>query len=98
MTEEAICQLGHFPKASMIWKEVRHLFAGQTLMDWTLIITGMVTTRYNNGCNLHFPTYSSCSGQNLVIPIRFQLFQSDYPDSSRNKQIPCALLKVYNNG
>jgi hypothetical protein len=52
MTEEAICQLGHFPEALMIWKEVRHLFAGQTLMDWTLIITGMVTTRYNNGDDL----------------------------------------------
>jgi hypothetical protein len=30
MTEEAVCQLGHFLEASMIWKGVRHLFAGQT--------------------------------------------------------------------
>jgi hypothetical protein len=48
MTEEAICQLRHFPEALIIWKEVRCLFAGQTLTDWTLIITGMVTTRYND--------------------------------------------------
>jgi hypothetical protein len=47
-----VCQLGHFPEALTIWKEVKHLFAGQTLMDWTLIITGMVTIRYNDGDDL----------------------------------------------
>jgi hypothetical protein len=52
MTKEAVCQIGHFPEASTIWKEVRHLFTGQMLMDWTLIITGMVTTRYNDGDDL----------------------------------------------
>jgi hypothetical protein len=55
MTEEAVCQLRHFPEASMIWRKAKHLFAGQTLMDWTLITTGMVTTRYNDRDNL--PAY-----------------------------------------
>jgi hypothetical protein len=45
MTEEAICQ-------------VRHLFAGQTLTDWTLIITGMVTMKFNDGDSL--PAYMAC--------------------------------------
>jgi hypothetical protein len=52
MTEEAVYQIGHFPEALAIWKEARCLFTGQMLMDWTLIITGMVTTRYNDGDDL----------------------------------------------
>jgi len=35
--------------AKEIWKEARHLFSGQTLTDWMLTISSMVTTKFIDG-------------------------------------------------
>ncbi|KAG2073033.1 hypothetical protein BDR04DRAFT_961388, partial [Suillus decipiens] len=48
MTEEVIWQIGHI-KSSEIWSEATHLFAGQTLTDWTLLITSLISTKYQEG-------------------------------------------------
>ena len=42
-------QVSHIKVASEIWNEARHLFSGQTLTDFTLTITSLVTTKYVDG-------------------------------------------------
>ena len=49
MTEEVIGQIGHIKDASEIWSEAKHLFAGQSLTDWTLLVTNLITTKYHDG-------------------------------------------------
>jgi transposase InsO family protein len=49
MTEEVIGQIGHIKKSSGIWSEATRLFAGQTLTDWTLLITSLISTKYQEG-------------------------------------------------
>ena len=49
MTEEVVCQVSHLQMAEEIWKEACHLFGGQTLTDWTLTISSMVTLKFVDG-------------------------------------------------
>ena len=46
MSEEIVVQVSHLKVAKDIWDEVKCLFSGQTLMDFTLMITALVTTKY----------------------------------------------------
>ena len=46
MSEEIVVQVSHLKVAKDIWDEVKCLFSGQTLMDFTLTITALVTTKY----------------------------------------------------
>ena len=39
MSEEAAVQMSHLWNAREIWQEAKHLFSGQTMMDYTLTIT-----------------------------------------------------------
>jgi len=49
MTKEVVCQVGHLQMAEEIWKEARHLFGGQTLTNWMLTISSMVTMKFVDG-------------------------------------------------
>ena len=42
-------QVSHLKIAKDIWDEAKHLFSGQTLTDFTLTITALVTTKYVDG-------------------------------------------------
>jgi hypothetical protein len=53
MADEVVNQVGHFPTASEIWDETKRLYLGQTVTDWTLIITSLVTSRYVDGEDLN---------------------------------------------
>ena len=46
MSEEIVVQVSHLKVVKDIWDEVKCLFSGQTLMDFTLMITALVTTKY----------------------------------------------------
>ena len=39
-------QISHIKLASEIWSEARRLFSGQTITDFTLTITSLVTMKY----------------------------------------------------
>ena len=49
MSEDIVVQISHIKLASEIWSEARRLFSGQTITDFTLTITSLVTTKYVNG-------------------------------------------------
>lgn len=49
MSEDIVVQISHIKLASEIWSEARCLFSGQTITDFTLTITSLVTTKYVNG-------------------------------------------------
>ena len=49
MLEEIVVQVLHLKNAVDIWKEAEHLFAGQTVTDFTLTITSLITTKYVDG-------------------------------------------------
>ena len=46
MSEEIVVQVSHLKVVKDIWDKVKCLFSGQTLMDFTLMITALVTTKY----------------------------------------------------
>ena len=46
MSKEIVVQVSHLKVAKDIWDEAKRLFSGQTLMDFTLTITALVTTKY----------------------------------------------------
>ena len=49
MFEEIVVQVSHLKVVKDIWDESKHLFSGQTLMDFTLTIMALVTTKYVDG-------------------------------------------------
>ena len=49
MTEERQHEIGHLPTAVEIWTEACCLYMGSTATDWTLTITALMTTCYNDG-------------------------------------------------
>jgi hypothetical protein len=49
MLEEAAIQMSHLQNTRDIWQEVKCLFSGQTMTDYTLTITSLVTTKNVNG-------------------------------------------------
>ena len=49
MSEDIVVQISHIKLASEIWSEARRLFSGQTITDFTLTITSLVTTKYVDG-------------------------------------------------
>ena len=49
MSEEAAVQMSHLWNAREIWQEAKRLFSGQTMTDYTLTITSLVTTKYVDG-------------------------------------------------
>jgi hypothetical protein len=49
MAEEVAIQMSHLRSAHEIWSKARHLFSGQTMTDFTLTITSLVTTKYIDG-------------------------------------------------
>ena len=49
MAEEVAIQMSHLRSAHEIWSEARRLFSGQTMTDFTLTITSLVTTKYVDG-------------------------------------------------
>ena len=49
MTEEKQHEIGHLPTAAEIWTEAHCLYMGLTATDWTLTITALMTTCYNDG-------------------------------------------------
>ena len=49
MSEEIVVQVSHLKIAKDIWDEAKRLFLGQTLTDFTLTITALVTTKYVDG-------------------------------------------------
>ena len=49
MSEEIVVQVSHLKIAKDIWDEAKRLFSGQTLTDFTLTITALVTTKYVDG-------------------------------------------------
>ena len=49
MAEEVAVQMSHLRNAHEIWSEARRLFSGQTMTDFTLTITSLVTTKYVDG-------------------------------------------------
>ena len=49
MSERIVVQVSHLKNVVDIWKEAKHLFAGQTVTDFTLTITSLVTTKYVDG-------------------------------------------------
>ena len=49
MSEEIVVQVSHLKIAKDIWDEAKCLFSGQTLTDFTLTITVLVTTKYVDG-------------------------------------------------
>ena len=49
MSENIVVQISHIRLASEIWSEARCLFSGQTITDFTLTITSLVTTKYVDG-------------------------------------------------
>ena len=49
MSEEIVVQVSHLKNVVDIWKEAKRLFAGQTITDFTLTITSLVTTKYVDG-------------------------------------------------
>ena len=46
MSEEIVVQVSHLKVVKDIWDEAKCLFSGQTLTDFTLTITALVTTKY----------------------------------------------------
>ena len=49
MEESVNAQLSHLTTAAEIWAEARRLFAGQTITDYMLTITNLVTAKYEEG-------------------------------------------------
>lgn len=49
MSEEIVVQVSHIKVAMDIWNEAKTLFSGQTITDFTLTITSLVTTKYVDG-------------------------------------------------
>jgi hypothetical protein len=49
MTEEVAIQMSHLRVASEIWDEAKHLFSRQTMTDFTLTITSLITIKYVDG-------------------------------------------------
>ena len=46
MSEEIVVQVSHLKVVKDIWDKVKRLFSGQTLTDFTLMTTVLVTTKY----------------------------------------------------
>ena len=49
MSEDIVVQISHIKLASEIWSAARRLFSGQTITDFTLMITLLVTMKYVDG-------------------------------------------------
>jgi hypothetical protein len=49
MAEEVAVQMSHLRNAAKIWNKARRLFSGQTMTDFTLTITSLVTTKFVDG-------------------------------------------------
>ena len=49
MAEEVAIQMSHLWSVHKIWIEARCLFSRQTMTDFTLTITSLVTTKYVDG-------------------------------------------------
>ena len=49
MSEDIVVQVSHLKVAADIWLEAKRLFSGQTITDFTLMITSLVTTKYVDG-------------------------------------------------
>ena len=49
MAEEVAVQMSHLRNAAEIWNEARRLFSGQTMTDFTLTITSLVTSKFVDG-------------------------------------------------
>ena len=49
MMAEAAVQMGHLTYAHDIWDEACHLFSGQTMTNFTLMITSLVMMKYVDG-------------------------------------------------
>ena len=49
MSEEIVVQVSHLKVVKDIWDKAKCLFSGQTLTDFTLTITALVTTKYVDG-------------------------------------------------
>src|SRR6266436_6506328 len=49
MSEEVAVQMSHLRNASEIWSEAKRLFSRQTMTDYTLTITSLVTTKFVDG-------------------------------------------------
>ena len=49
MMEEIVVQIGHIQEASEMWEEAKWLYSGTTTMDWTLMVTVIITTHYTDG-------------------------------------------------
>ena len=49
MSEDIVVQISHIKLALEIWSEARCLFSGQTITDFTLRITSLVTMKYVDG-------------------------------------------------
>lgn len=49
MAEEVVVQMSHLQNAAEIWNEACQLFSGQTMTDFTLTITSLVTTKFMDG-------------------------------------------------
>ena len=46
MSKEIVVQVSHLKVVKDIWDKVKRLFSGQTLTDFTLMTTALVTTKY----------------------------------------------------
>ena len=49
MAEDVNLQLSHFSSAAEIWSEARRLYSSQMITDYTLTVTNLVTTKYEEG-------------------------------------------------
>ena len=49
MTNEVAIQMSHLKLTSEMWGEVKHLFSAQTMTDFTLTITSLITLKYVDG-------------------------------------------------
>ena len=49
MTEEVATQMSHLKIVSEVWDKAQRLFSGQTMTDFTLTITSLVTLKYVDG-------------------------------------------------
>jgi len=49
MAKEVVVQMSHLRNAAEIWNEAQHLFSGQTMTDFTLTITSLVTMKFVDG-------------------------------------------------
>ncbi len=82
MSEEAVNQLGMLDFAHQIWRDAKHLYAGQTLTDYTHVIAALMHTKFvdtgdlNTTVKDHIAKFKSFN-RDLVLmnlPIADQLF------------------------